>query len=119
MCRRASFVRSPLLLLLLIIGITSSVCAGAATGQGASVLDATAAARRAVSLANADAKHRFGIAPFTTSRGTLRLLRGRWHWEAIAGYGKSDLLARVSFSKTGSDADAQVTLYEMILEHWW
>lgn len=66
------------------------------------VLDAAAAARLAASLANSEAKRQHGTAPFEASQDTPTFSEGRWTWRATVGYGKGDLQASVSFSRTGS-----------------
>ena len=76
------------------------------------VLDAPAAARLAASLANSEAKRQVDAAPFKPSQDTPTLSEGRWLWRATVGYGKGDLQAVVSFTKTG--ADAQVHLQTLI-----
>src|SRR5688572_20323636 len=57
-----------------------------------STLNTKSASQLAASLANTASKRRFGVAPFSASRATRQLVRGRWHWQAIAGYGRTDLL---------------------------
>ena len=79
-----------------------------------SALNAKTAARLAASLANADSQQRFGVAPFSASRATPQLIQGQWHWQATAGYGKTDLQASVSFSQSGSDPT--VSVRQLVLE---
>ena len=82
----------------------------------ATSLNAKSAAKLAASLANAAARRRFGSAPFSASRTTAQLVRGQWHWQATAAYGKTDLLASVSFSQSGSDPTALVS--QLVLPQW-
>jgi hypothetical protein len=77
------------------------------------VLDAADAARLAASLANSEAKRQVDAAPFRASQDTPTFSEGRWLWRATVGYGKGDLQAVVSFTKTGSEA--QVRLQTLIL----
>jgi hypothetical protein len=72
------------------------------------VLDADAAARLAAALANTEARRQMDAAPFRPSQDTPTFSEGRWLWRATIGYGKGDLQADVSFTKTGSDAQVRV-----------
>lgn len=75
-------------------------------------LSAPEASQLAVQLANRDCKLRFGASPFEPSAGTLNLVEGRWRWKAIAGYGRGDLVAEVSFSESGDRPAVRVSLMD-------
>ena len=69
---------------------------------------AEAAESFAADLANKEAKKNFGVEPFDRAQGNLDIHDGRWQWHAVAGYGKGDLDATVSFTVNESDPKAEV-----------
>jgi hypothetical protein len=97
-----------------VVGFSGIGCDRRATPESAAVLDADAAARLAVALANSEAKRQFGAAPFGASQDTPTLDNGYWHWQATTGYGKGDLQAVVSFTQAGSKPE--VWLQTLVLE---
>jgi len=88
--------------------VLASATGRADKGSATAVLDADAAARLAALLANSEAKRQFGTAPFDPLQETGTFSEGRWSWQATVGYGKGDLQAVVSFSKTGSKPQIRV-----------
>jgi beta-lactamase regulating signal transducer with metallopeptidase domain len=82
---------------------TTSLVLVSATPVAAADLDAEAAARLAASLANSEAERQFDRAPFRPAQDAPTLSKGRWSWQATVGFGKGDLQAEVSFSRTGSE----------------
>jgi hypothetical protein len=75
-------------------------------------LSAIEASQLAARLANADCQRRFSCSPFDACAGKSQLSRGRWHWRAIAGHGYLDLVADVSFSKSGENAKVRLDLMD-------
>jgi hypothetical protein len=75
-------------------------------------LSAAQASLLAAQLANADCQRRFSCSPFDSSAAKPNLMRGRWHWRAMVGHGRSDLVADVSFSQSGDAATARVDLMD-------
>ena len=71
-------------------------------------LNSKTAATLAAQLANAEAKQHFQCQPFSAAQSVAEFRDSRWHWHAIAGHGKGDLEAMVSFSGDGSKATAEV-----------
>lgn len=84
--------------------------------KAATSLNARRAKQLATSLANAASKRRFGVAPFSASSATPQFVHGRWQWQAAAGYGHTDLLASVSFSRSGMAPTASVD--QIVLPQW-
>ena len=78
----------------------------------ATPLSEAGATRLAVRLANEQSVQRFGVSPFQPASSTLRLVRGRWEWEARSRYQRGDLLAQVFFSTTGTDRVVRVNILD-------
>jgi hypothetical protein len=78
------------------------------TSHPAAVLDADDAAQLAATLANAEARRKFDAAPFGAAQSAPKFSDGRWQWRAVAGYGRGDLQAVVSFSQNGSKPKVQI-----------
>jgi hypothetical protein len=93
------------ILLILIIGTFTSNIRAAEPEQ----LRAAAASCLAARVANDYCKQSFGTSPFSASSGKLQFINGRWQWRALIGYGYRDLLATVSFSRSGSGGRCKST----------
>jgi hypothetical protein len=73
-------------------------------------MSAVDASKVAAQFANDDCQRRFGISPFKPSAGTPSFSDGRWHWKAISGYGRGDLIADISFTEDGLSRSVRVDL---------
>jgi hypothetical protein len=91
------------------------VCASSNLAVGHTSLSAIEASRLAARVANADCQRRFGCSPFDAGAGESQLSCGRWHWRAIAGHGYFDLVADVSFSKSGENVKVRLDLIDSAL----
>lgn len=84
-------------------------CLTACVTHGPS-LDWTAAHQLAVTLTNDEAFKRYDVRPFVPDASKIRTVGRRWVWEGTAGYGRSDLVAKVSFALDGKDPRVDVHL---------
>ena len=73
-------------------------------------LDAAAATRLAVSLANAETLRNHNTTPFSGDHGKIIMAGDRWSWQDLAGYGKGSLRATVSFDPKGKNQKVDVQL---------
>ena len=64
----------------------------------------------AVKLANQEALTRFKAAPFTADSGDLRLVEGRWRWQALTNVKGADAVARITFDHSGGRPEVYVDL---------
>ena len=75
-----------------------------------SLLSAEQASELAARLANNECQRRFGRTPFKAPTAVARLISGRWHWRALAGVSRADVIANVSFSAVGQEPSVSVEL---------
>jgi len=95
--------------LLLTLLAASISCVLVASEEQLSTAQASELAAR---LANKQCQHRFHSSPFNASASTSNLVDGRWHWKASTGFGRGDLAADVSFSRSGQDPRVTIQLMD-------
>jgi beta-lactamase regulating signal transducer with metallopeptidase domain len=81
-------------------------------------LSSVLAARLAALLANTEAKRQYDTTPFDPLLNAPTFSKGRWRWQANAGFGKGDLQADVSFTRLMACAGFFIISYPAVMYLW-
>lgn len=78
--------------------------------QRTAVLSEKEATLLAVQIANDEAMRLYQIKPFDTNRCEMECATNCWNWQALVGYGRSDMRGKVSFDLDGSNPMVHVEM---------